>query len=142
MDALSLAVFEMLGTRLSDGQLRAFESYADELAAWNQRVNLTAITEPGAVEMRHFLDPLSCLLVLPPVPGLRVIDVGTGAGFPGLPIKIMYPELHLTLLEATGKKVAFLEHLVEQLGLEGVALVNARAEEVGQQTEHREAYEA
>lgn len=141
MDALAQATFQMLGLRLTEGQLRAFESYSVELAAWNERVNLTAITEPGAVEMRHFLDSLSCLLVLTPAPGLRVLDVGTGAGFPGLPIKIVYPELRLTLLEATGKKVAFLEHLVAQLELEGVTVVHARAEELGQQAGHRESYD-
>jgi 16S rRNA (guanine527-N7)-methyltransferase len=141
MDTLAQATHEMLDVRLSEGQLRAFQTYADELATWNRRVNLTAIISPQAVEMRHFLDSLSCLLVLQPASGLRIIDVGTGAGFPGIPIKIAYPEVHLTLLEATGKKVAFLEHLVSCLGLEGVTLVNARAEEVGQQEEHRESYD-
>jgi 16S rRNA (guanine527-N7)-methyltransferase len=141
MDALAQAAHEMLGVGLSEGQLHAFRTYAEELATWNTRVNLTAIIEPKAIEMRHFLDSLTCLTVLPPAPGVRVIDVGTGAGFPGLPIKIARPEVHMTLLEATGKKIAFLEHLVERLGLEGITLVNARAEEVGQQEAHREAYD-
>lgn len=141
MDALAQAAFDMLGVGLSEGQLRAFRTYAEELVAWNTHINLTAITEPRAIEMRHFLDSLTCLRALSPAPGLRVIDVGTGAGFPGLPIKIARPELRITLLEATAKKVAFLEHLVGRLGLEGVTLVNARAEEVGQQESHREAYD-
>ena len=141
MEALAQSVYDMLGMRLNERQLRAFSTYAEELSTWNARVNLTAITEPKAIEMRHFLDALTCLLVVAPTPGLRIIDVGTGAGFPGLPLKIAYPDLRVTLLEATAKKVAFLEHLVELLGLEGVTLVNARAEEVGQREEHRETYD-
>jgi len=141
MEDLAQSAYDMLGMRLSEWQLRAFNTYAEELATWNARVNLTAITEPKAIEMRHFLDALTCLLVISPAPGLRIIDVGTGAGFPGLPLKIAYPDLSVTLLEATAKKVTFLEHLVERLGLEGVTLVNARAEEVGQRAEHRETYD-
>src|SRR5574340_1391389 len=110
-----------------------FRRYAEELLDWNQRMNLTAITEPEEVEIRHFADSLSCLLVIKVRrPGLRVIDVGAGAGLPGLPLKIAYPDIQLTLVEATGKKVEFLRHVVETLGLKGVTLVNERAETIGQ----------
>lgn len=127
---------------LTDAQLTKFEKYAGALIDWNQRVNLTAIVEPDAVEIRHFADSLSCLLVMRPLaPGAKVIDVGTGAGFPGLPLKIACPSIDLTLVEATGKKVHFLQHVVEHLGLEGVTLVNGRAEALGQMPEHRERYD-
>lgn len=131
----------MLNLRLSAAQSRAFALYATELIEWNERFNLTAIHEPQDIEIRHFADSLSCLKVLRPSAGLRVIDVGAGAGFPGLPLKIVYPEIHLTLVEATGKKVTFLEHMVAQLKLDNVTVVNARAEEVGQDTRHRETYD-
>lgn len=141
MDTLARTAFEMVGVPLTEVQLHAFRTYADELTTWNQRVNLTAITDAKGIEMRHFLDSLSCLTALPPTPGLRVIDVGTGAGFPGVPLKIARPDIELTLLEATGKKVDFLEHLVKCLRLEGVTIINARAEEVGHLRQHREAYD-
>jgi 16S rRNA (guanine527-N7)-methyltransferase len=114
------------------------------LVAWNQRFNLTAITDWKGVLVRHFLDSLSCLKALP-MPelavGARVIDVGTGAGFPGLPLKLVCPEMQLTLLEATGKKVTFLEHMVGTLGLSGVEMIHGRAEELGQDSAHREQYD-
>src|SRR5579871_4380473 len=101
-------------------QRRTFDRYREELIAWNERINLTAIVEAKAIEVRHFLDSVSVLNILELSPGASVIDVGTGAGFPGLPIKIVRPDLHLTLLEATGKKTAFLTHVVNVLGLSGV----------------------
>ncbi|MFN8419542.1 MAG: RsmG family class I SAM-dependent methyltransferase [Anaerolineae bacterium] len=100
-----------MGLELTADQQTAFERYASEMVEWNeQRANLTAITEPLAVEMRHFLDSLSILKVVPMTAGLKVIDVGTGAGFPGLPLRIVAPAIKLTLLEATGKKTQFLTH--------------------------------
>jgi 16S rRNA (guanine527-N7)-methyltransferase len=112
---------------LDEGQLRQFEVYGSELMDWNQRVNLTAITEPSAVERLHFVYSLACLLS---AFGDRadVLDVGAGAGFPGLPLKIARPDLELTLLEATGKKARFLEHIVVRLGLDRVHVVADRAE--------------
>src|SRR4030042_5781260 len=89
-----------LGVTLSRRQLDAFAWYAAELAAWNERFNLTAITDPASIEVKHFLDSLSCLLALRPRPGERRIDVGTGAGFPGLPLKIVLPWMPGTLVEA------------------------------------------
>jgi 16S rRNA (guanine527-N7)-methyltransferase len=129
---------------LTDKQLASFEICFRELVAWNERFNLTAITDREGVLVRHFLDSLSCLKALSrpqPTAEARVIDVGTGAGFPGIPLKIVCPAMRLTLLEATGKKAAFLEHLVGVLGLERVTIVSARAEEAGQSPEHREQYD-
>src|SRR5690606_28739767 len=118
-----------------------FTRYAELLAAWNAHTNLTAITEPQAVQVRHFLDSLTIAQAVPMTPGLRVIDVGTGAGFPGLPLLIAFPHIHVTLLEATGKKLNFLNHVMEQIGLKGAQTVHARAEEAGQMPEHRAAYD-
>ncbi len=146
-----------LGLMLGPRHLAAFETYYRELAAWNERFNLTAISGYDEVQRRHFVDSLTCLLALPgherdgafpdtvPVqtgqPGLRCIDVGSGAGFPGLPIKLLMPDLHLTLLEATGKKCTFLQHMVEVLDLQGVEVIQGRAEELGHAPEHREHYD-
>ncbi len=119
----------------------AFDRYAAELAEWNARMNLTAIEEPDAIRVRHFLDSLTVAAALELTPGLRVIDVGSGAGFPGLPLQIVHPHLRMVLLEATGKKVAFLEHVIGVLGLVGAAALKGRAEEIGQLADHRQQYD-
>ncbi len=148
MDTL-VAGAEALGVALGAEQLAAFARYRDELLAWNARVNLTSIVAPAEVETRHFLDSLTCvaplrarwgpaLSVLP----LRCIDVGSGGGFPGVPLRLALPRLRVTLLEATGKKVAFLEHLIATLGLGGVATIAERAETLAHAPAHRESYDA
>jgi 16S rRNA (guanine527-N7)-methyltransferase len=123
---------DLFGISLTAEQVEQFDVYARELAAWNAHTNLTAITEPDAVRVRHFLDSLSVTRAVNFTPGQRVIDVGTGAGLPGLALHIAYPFLRTTLLEATGKKITFLNHMITTLGLQGVDAVHARAEEGGQ----------
>lgn len=133
-----------LGIPLTETQLALFRTYYEELVTWNERFNLTAITDYKGVQVRHFLDSLSCLLALPRPElqaGAQLIDVGTGAGFPGIPLKIVCPGMSLTLLEATRKKVGFLEHMIERLGLQGVQAVHGRAETWGQQEPQRESYD-
>jgi 16S rRNA (guanine527-N7)-methyltransferase len=135
-----------LNLRLTEGQLAAFQVYYEELVAWNQQFNLTAITEYEQVQIRHFLDSLSCLLAEETRSALnraeaRMIDVGAGAGFPGIPLKLVYPATRLTLLEATGKKVTFLEHMIDRLDLRRVTAVHARAEELAHDPAHREQYD-
>jgi 16S rRNA (guanine527-N7)-methyltransferase len=133
-----------LNITLTESHLAAFETCYQELVAWNQRFNLTAITDREGVLVRHILDSLSCVKVLPRTElarGARVIDVGTGAGFPGVPIKIACPGMRLTLVEATRKKVTFLEHMVDVLGLEGVEVIHSRAELLGRDPAHREQYD-
>jgi len=133
-----------LGITLSRYHMMAFETCYQQLVEWNRRFNLTAITDWEGVLVRHFLDSLSCLRALPRMEltrRARVVDVGTGAGFPGLPLKIVCPEMRLTLLEATGKKVAFLKHIVSVLGLKEVEVIHARAEQLGRDPAHREQYD-
>jgi 16S rRNA (guanine527-N7)-methyltransferase len=127
---------------LTEAQLSAFARYSRELIAWNRRVNLTRIIEPEEITVKHFLDSLSVYQALPDLtPPVSMIDVGSGAGFPGLPLKIVLPDLRLTLLESTAKKTAFLRHLVDTLHLSNVIVLTARAEEAGRQLEHREQYD-
>ena len=129
---------------LQPEQLEALRFYQQELVAWNKRFNLTAITDDEGVQLRHFLDSLSCLMALEKgerLSGKRVIDVGTGAGFPGLVLKIVCPGMQLTLLEATAKKVRFLEYMIDQLDLEAVVALKGRAEELGQDSHPRETYD-
>lgn len=113
---------------------------ADCLSAGSARLNLTAITIPEEIVAKHFLDSLAGLQVIDPAAGKRVIDVGSGAGFPGLPLKIVRPELELTLLESSRKKAGFLEATVRELGLEGVLVAGMRAEEAGRDPAHRGSY--
>ncbi|MDP6793252.1 MAG: class I SAM-dependent methyltransferase, partial [Anaerolineales bacterium] len=112
MEALKHSAKELLGLKLTRTQLQAFENYAFELTAWNQHTNLTTILDPRGILVKHFLDSLSCLLAIKchrnPNRTVRVIDVGSGAGFPGLPLAIVNPEIHLTLVDATEKKCEFL----------------------------------
>ena len=130
---------ELLGLDLSPEAQRAFGLYADQLVAWNQDINLTAITEPREIVIKHFLDSLSAARSVPPA--ARVIDVGAGAGFPGLPIKIAQPDISLTLLEATRKKCEFLRAIIDELHLTNVLVVNARAEDAAHDPAHRESYD-
>ncbi len=128
---------------LSPGQLAAFRIYMDEMEAARPRLRLTALTEPEAVQRRHFLEPLALLLALEemgPLPE-AAIDIGSGAGFPGLPIKIVRRGLTLTLLEARGRRAAFLKRLIQRLRLKDVAVIKGRAEELAHDRAHREAYD-
>src|SRR3990172_9014253 len=114
MDRLAPAVKQLLGFDLTPAQIAAFRTYAAALAEWNEKFNLTAIKNPVDVEVKHFLDSLSCLLafrIQHASRAFRIVDVGTGAGFPGIPLKIVCPEMKLTLVESVGKKVTFLEHV-------------------------------
>ena len=150
------------GLCLTTEHLQSFQVYYRELSAWNRRFNLTAVTRYEEVQVKHFLDSLTCLLAFPGsgvasiasgerlpdvIPlsskdsSLLCIDVGTGAGFPGLPLKIMRPALNMILMESSRKKIAFLEHLMQRLHLEGVESLWARAEEVGQDAHHRQRYD-
>ncbi len=141
MEMLQQAAQSMLGIRLSAGQLEALLRYENELLTWNARFNLTAIRDSESIRVKHFLDSLTCTLAIRDPAPARLIDVGTGAGFPGIPLKIFYPAMRLTLVESVGKKADFCRHVVRELRLEGVDVLHARAEEVGQAPAHREKYD-
>jgi 16S rRNA (guanine527-N7)-methyltransferase len=122
------------GVTLGDAQMQQFERYAALLAAWAERANLVADASTGVVERRHFVESLAFGAALRERellrPDARALDIGAGAGFPGVPIKIAWPGIRLTLLEATAKKTAFLTALVSELALEGVDVITGRAEEL------------
>jgi 16S rRNA (guanine527-N7)-methyltransferase len=141
MDAFRQQVQTLLGLTLTPRQLAACSCYETELMDWNSRFNLTAIRDVEGIRTKHFLDSLTCLLAIRPGTSLRLIDVGTGAGFPGIPLKIALPNLQLTLVESVGKKVDYCHHMVEKLGLEHVEVVQARAEDLGQQPDFREKFD-
>jgi len=135
-----LAGLRQLGLELNGLQLEQFLRYRQELLDWNTHINLTAITDPEEVLLKHFLDSLSLLLVHDR-PNVRLLDIGSGAGFPGLALKIARPDWQVTLLEATGKKVTFLRHMIEILQLKGIEAVHGRAEELGHNQQYRASFD-
>jgi 16S rRNA (guanine527-N7)-methyltransferase len=141
MDVLKAGAMEW-GLKLTPPQVDAFGVYYQQLLIWNERISLTSITDYEEVQVKHFLDSLSCLQVLDTIaPDARCIDIGAGAGLPGLPLKIVRPRLRLTLLESVGKKARFLAHVVEAMGLQETDVVQGRAEELGRDPEYREAFD-
>ncbi len=141
MEKFFLNTQNVTGIRLNGRQVRAFEIYEQELLAWNEKFNLTAIRDPQSIRTKHFLDSLCALTELNNPRPERLVDVGTGAGFPGIPLKIALPELKLTLVESVGKKAEFCRHMIECLGLSEVNVVTARAEDLGQMARYRESYD-
>ena len=134
----------VLGLKISDEQVETFARYREQLLDWNRRVNLTAITDPTEVLTRHFLDALTVVCAIPDEQRnqiLRVIDVGSGAGLPGLALKIVLPWWQVTELDSVGKKTRFVSHVVENLGLSGVTVITARAEDLARDAVHRERYD-
>ncbi len=133
-----------LGLHLSPEQLEQFSVYYRELIEWNQRMNLTSITDYEEVQVRHFLDSLTVTLALKrPLGGVgfRLIDVGTGAGLPGIPLKILLPDIELVLLDSTARKAGFLHHLKHKLTLDNVEIVVGRAEDVAHKAQYREKFD-
>ena len=126
---------------LSIQQQEQLLCYRQELLDWNMRVNLTAIKDPEEVLIKHFLDSLSLLSVYD-FPEVKLLDIGSGAGFPGLVLKIARPQWQITSLEATGKKVVFQKHIIDLLQLDGIETIHGRAEELAQNTEYRAAFDA
>ncbi len=126
---------------LTRRQVSALTTYENELIEWNQKFNLTAIRDAAGIRTKHFLDSFSCVLAWQANPPANLIDIGTGAGFPGIPLKILYQHLKVTLVESVGKKAMFCQHIISLLGLEGIEVVQARAEDLGQASAHREQYE-
>ena len=132
---------DFLGIDLSGEEIELFEKYGRILRSEGQKVNLTSIYDEKEVAVKHFIDSVSCLRAGCFFSGARVIDVGSGAGFPGVPLKIVRPDLNVYLLEAQEKKARFLRLLVSELGLSNVYILNGRAETLGNDAEHREKYD-
>lgn len=128
------------GLLLSESQITAFARYYELLIEWNEKMNLTAITDPREVAIKHMIDSLSCYSEAYFPSGCKVIDVGTGAGFPGIPLKIFRPDISLTLLDSLNKRVNFLQQVVQELALDNVMTIHARAEEGARKKELREVY--
>jgi 16S rRNA (guanine527-N7)-methyltransferase len=129
-----------LGVRLTPEQVAAFAAYLREIARWSARINLTALREPEDIVRTGFLDSLACLALIP-TEARRVLDVGSGAGFPGLALKIARPDISFTLVEASRKKATFLQHVVRQLELAGIRVVRRRAEELATDPEEAGTYD-
>ena len=125
---------------LSEEQLSQLENYYKLLVSWNEKMNLTAITKPKDVAIKHFADSLSVLNYVDIPKGASIIDVGTGAGFPGMVLKIARPDIKLTLLDSLNKRLVFLEDVLDNLGIEA-QLIHSRAEEGGQNIDLRECYD-
>lgn len=134
-----------LGIEFNARQVKQFELYYQELIEWNKKINLTAITDYSSVQVKHFLDSLTITLALPQEemerPDFNIVDVGTGAGFPGVPLKILFPQPRLVLIEPTTKKTAFLHHIIRKLELENVEVLNNRAEEAAHLPLYREQFD-
>jgi 16S rRNA (guanine527-N7)-methyltransferase len=129
------------GISLSPKQLDQFELYFNELVEWNEKMNLTAITDKENVYLKHFYDSLSASFTFDFSQDLSIIDVGAGAGFPSLPLKICFPHLKISIVDSLNKRITFLQHLVDVLQLENVHLYHDRAETFAQDKEHRQAYD-
>jgi len=142
MEKFRSIVQELIGLHLTREQVHLFSLYEAELLDWNARFNLTAIRDQEGIRIKHFLDSLTCLLAMDSrKPPESLVDIGTGAGFPGIPIKIVHPRLRLTLVESVHKKANFCQHIADQLKLDNVTILSERAEEVGQDTVHKQAYD-
>jgi len=129
------------GLGLSLAQREQLERYAEILVDWNAtRMNLTRIVEPSEIAMKHFVDSLSVLTVVDVPFGARIIDVGTGAGMPGIPLKIARPDIKVMLLDSTAKKLTFCKAVIDDLKLEGIEAVHGRAEDISRLPDHRHSY--
>ncbi|HBR01833.1 MAG TPA: 16S rRNA (guanine(527)-N(7))-methyltransferase RsmG, partial [Ruminiclostridium sp.] len=131
---------EHYGLNIAPGQLEKFSKYAELLTEWNEKINLTAIIDPEGIVIKHFSDSLS-IMPLIPREAKTFIDIGTGAGFPGIPLKIMQDHLKVTLLDSLGKRVKFLNEVCEKLSLKGIESFHGRAEDYGTDKNYREKYD-
>ncbi|KWX81298.1 16S rRNA methyltransferase [Paenibacillus riograndensis] len=135
------ALLQAQGITLLPKQLDQFELYFSELVSWNEKMNLTGITERGQVYMKHFYDSLSLAFFMNMGEVNTLADIGSGAGFPGIPLKICFPHLKLTIVDSLSKRISFLQHVCDTLQLQNVQLIHGRAEDVARQFIHRDAYD-
>ncbi|MEA4812564.1 MAG: 16S rRNA (guanine(527)-N(7))-methyltransferase RsmG [Anaerolineaceae bacterium] len=131
----------LFGLKLNARQSEQFQQYMQILLEWNTKINLTAIRQPDEIVLKHFLDSLSVAKAwLKAIPPASLVDIGSGAGFPGIPLKILWPEMKLTLVDSVAKKMNFCLLVADALQLDGVQVLTSRAEELGQNPQHREKY--
>ena len=133
---------DLFNIELTPGQQEQFRIYEQLLLDWNSKINLTAVRDPEGIRIKHFLDSLSCVPVLGDMNGKSLIDIGTGAGFPGIPLRIFYPEMRLTLVDSVGKKADFCRLVCDTLHLKGVKVLKNRSEELGNDKNTREKFDA
>jgi 16S rRNA (guanine527-N7)-methyltransferase len=129
------------GITLTDKQMKQYEVYFNTLVEWNEKMNLTAITQQEEVYLKHFYDSISAAFYFDFTQPLMICDVGAGAGFPSIPLKIAFPNLKVTIVDSLNKRINFLEHLADALGLDNVHFVHDRAETFGKNPAHREKYQ-
>ncbi len=142
MNSFENAALSLVGLKLSQDQLAKLQIFENELLDWNERMNLTAIRDAEGIRTKHFLDSLTVLLAWERQgPPANIIDIGTGAGFPGLVLKLIWPATQVTLVESVHKKADFCRHMVEKLNLQQVTVLSERAETVGQDPDHRQVYD-
>lgn len=132
---------QALGMTAEEDQLAQFSAYSSLLKEWNKKMNLTAILDDDGIAVKHFLDSILPLAHLDLPQGIKVADIGTGAGFPGLPIKIMRPDFQMTLVDSLNKRITFLNHVCEELSLSDITCIHGRAEELGKDRMYREQFD-
>lgn len=136
-----LQMLKEKGIELNEIQIQQFRDYYALLVEWNEKMNLTAITDQPSVYLKHFYDSISLAFFVDLSKPLSICDVGAGAGFPSIPLKIVYPELKVTIIDSLNKRIKFLNHLSGELKLDGVAFVHGRAEDIGQDPAYREQFD-
>ncbi|WP_425805873.1 16S rRNA (guanine(527)-N(7))-methyltransferase RsmG [Desulfitobacterium sp. Sab5] len=131
-------VLKKLEYSLTDSQLQQFSLYADLLMDWNQKINLTSIVEPREIVVKHFLDSLT---LMPWINGDKVADIGTGAGFPGIPLKIVYPDKNFVLIDSLAKRLDFLNVVIQKIDLNKIETIHSRAEDFGRNNQYRSSFD-
>ena len=141
MDNIMESKVKRLGLSLTDRQQEQFDTYYRILVEWNKVMNLTGITEYDEVNEKHFLDSLMIVKSFDMSKVFSIIDIGTGAGFPGIPLKIVFPEIQVVLLDSLNKRIRFLDEVIQQLGLEKIETIHGRAEDFAKKTQYREKFD-
>jgi 16S rRNA (guanine527-N7)-methyltransferase len=129
------------GLSFDEGKYNQFIKYKDMVKEWNEKINLTAITEDNEIIKKHFIDSIKAFRFSPLKEAKRIIDVGTGAGFPGIPLKIVKPEIEVVLLDSLNKRVNFLNEVIKTLGLKGITAIHGRAEDFARESSYREKFD-